>query len=171
MSESPKTDIGGDVTNSLSGSFSGPVTTDDRSQTQSVSVVVQQAAQEGLPPELRNVALHAMVLGVIKALQDLSDRIYYDKKADDKIRQERQGLADERYEEAKEHREMVNAQLDTHTIKLFDMGDDIVELTKQTAANTRRVSRLEIILAVMVGLVGAAGLLLIGVALWVLVTK
>jgi hypothetical protein len=134
-------------------------------------VVVQQAAQEGLPPELRNVTLHAMVLGAIKAVQDLGNQIYYDKKADDKVRQERQELADERYEETKEHREMVNAQLDTHTIKLFDMGDDIAELTKQTAQNTRRVSRLEIILAVMVGLVGAAGLLLIGVTLWMLVTR
>jgi hypothetical protein len=167
MAEPSKTDIEGDVTNSLSGVFSGPVTTDDRTQSQSVTVTVQQAVQEGMPPELKNATLHHMILGAIRAIQDLGDRIYYTRRDDEAERKERQGLQDERYEETQHHRESVNAQLDMLTIKTYDTADTVADVANEVKEVSKRVSRLEVLNIVL----GAVACLLVGAVVFWLVTR
>lgn len=88
--------------NALSGDFAGPVTTG-----QNVTVVVQQAMQAELPPELQNKSLRHMIVGAIAALQHLEDRIYYDKKEDEKERKERQEETDRNYDEARADRRRI----------------------------------------------------------------
>lgn len=96
---SQETHIDGDVGPVLSGSFGGPVQTG-----QSVIVTVQQAAQAELPPELQNATLRQMTVGVIAAVQNLEDRIYYAAREDAQERQKRQ-------EEADQHRRAVRTWL------------------------------------------------------------
>jgi hypothetical protein len=167
MADPIKTDIEGDVTNSLSGSFSGPVTTDDRTQTQSVSVVVQQAVKQDLPPELQNATLHQMVLGLIQAIQDLEIRLWKTAKTDQEDRKERQGVADTRHEETLVHRESVNAQLDMLTIKTYDTADTVADAAVDIREVRARVSRLEILYLIL----GAAVFILVGFLIFWLVMR
>lgn len=154
MSESPKaeTSIDGDAQGPvLSGSFSGPVTTDDRSQTQSVTVNVQGAIDLNIPePPLREQ---------IKSMWKMM-------LLDQGERRERLQIADARHEETQEHRESVNAQLDMLTIKSYDTADAIQDVVKEVKEVKVRVSRLEILNIIL----GALACISIGaIVVWLVI--
>lgn len=118
MTETTAGDVHGPV---QSGTFSAPV------QTVNVSIPV---AQE-LPPELQNVTLKQMVLGVITALQNFEVRYYDDRKADKAEEAEDRADRQARQSEADEHRVAVRVDIKEIGGRLDRLEAYVTHLSRQ----------------------------------------
>lgn len=78
----------------------------------SVTLNLHALADAELPPELQNVTLRQMILGVIASIQSLEDRVYYARKEDQTERREHWADMDQRMDRVDERIDRMETRLD-----------------------------------------------------------